>query len=313
MSRPVTAAAVRPQIPEPARCWIRWTPRAWPAPAEPWVHLGEGRLGEVEATAGQAALDFQKTDRSALSLPSPPLDDVLYLPPVPAARTAERDALARERLADGTPVLLQVSVGEEPPDTPGATVVWDLLAALLAGDLGRLAALPAGSLAVWPLLPGLTDDPGLWRRGCERLAGAGATCVQALAPRLAPADRRRLLARADESAFEALFHGEPPAERPFARLAHALGLAPFLPRPLPRPPLTGSEARRLAAALALIGELWLRLGRPVTQGQSYFAAARGANLGVLGWLDPASREVVEEWQRSGDSSLLAELLSEYLA
>lgn len=352
------AAAVRPQIPEPARCWIRWTPRSWPVPAEPWVHLADLRLGEVEARAAAEAAAAslvpsdppppasQATDRAnfslpgpppptpgsetaeraGLALPGPPLDDVLYLPPVPASRATERDALARERLADGTPVLLQALAGEEPPDAPGATVVWDPVAALLVNDLGRLAALPPGSLAVWPLLPGLTDDPDLWRQGCERLAGAGATCVQALAPRLTPADRRRLLAQADESAFEALFHGEPPAERPFARLAHALDLAPFLPRPLPRPPLTGSEARRLAGALALIGELWLRLGRPVSLGQSFFAAARGAdrtgydllalaregNLGVLGWLDPVSRGVVEEWERTGASPLLTELLAEYL-
>lgn len=301
------------QLPEPARFWVRWTPRAWPAPETPWVHLGEGRLGEP-------------ANQASLALGGPPVDDVLYIPPVPRALAAERDHLARARLADGTPVLIQALAGDDSPDAPGATVVWDPLAALLAGDLAPLGSLPAGSVAVWPLLPGLTDDPDLWRRGCELLATAGICTVQALAPRLDPSDRRRLLSQVGDEAFEALFHGEPPAERPFAVLAHGFGLSPFLPRPLPRPPISGADARRLAGALALIAELWLRLGRPVSQGQAFFAAARAAdrtsydlpalaregNLSHLS-LDPASQAVVEDWSRTGDSDLLAELLAEYLS
>jgi hypothetical protein len=210
---------------------------------------------------------------------------------------------------------------------PGAFAVYDLLPALLARDLAALDLLPAGSAAAWPLLPGLTDDPGLWREGCACLAGREVRAVQAISPSLEPADRRRLVEHAGEEAFEAVFHGEPPAERPFARLAHGLGLAPFLPRPLPRPPVLGIENRRIAGILALLGELWLRLGRPVGQGQILYATARQVdrtaydltalvregNLGFLGWLSGLGREVVTEHAETGSSSLLAALLAEYLA
>lgn len=312
------------QLPDPARFWVRWRPRVWPAPEETraWIDLGAGRLGEVRegAEAGKPG------DPEPLALGGPPLDDLLYLPPVPLELAADRESLARQQLKDGTPVLLQVIAGEPLPNVPGATVLWDPLAALLEGDLDRLARIPAGGAAVWPLLSGVTDDPHLWEEGCARLAAAGLRCVQALAPRLDPTDRRRLVDRAGEGVFEALFHGEPPTERAFARVAHRHGLEPFLPRPLPRPPLHGIENRRIAGALALSAELWLRLDRPAGQGQTLYAAARQAdripydltalaregNLGVLGWLDPVGKDLVEALAAGGASSLLRELLAEYI-
>jgi hypothetical protein len=257
------------------------------------------------------------------------LDDVLYLPPVPPRRAAARDELARARLVGGTPVLVQLLPGEETtvPAVTGAAFVIDLLHALLERDLGTLRRLPAGSTAVWPLLSGLTDDPALWELGCRDLAAAGARCVQALAPVLTPADRRKLAAQGDEedSAFDALFHREPRAERDFARVAHRHGLAPFLPRPLPRPPVMGAGNRRIGGALALAAEIWLRLGRPVETGQALYrdarwadrtaydleAVAREGNLGVLP-LDPVSREIVAECAEAGESERLARLLAEYL-
>jgi hypothetical protein len=314
MLRPVV------QLPEPGRFWVRYTPRGWPEPAGPWTDLAAGRIGwghpPLASTAKAGTMDAGPE----------PLDDLLYLPPAPAERAAERDRLARERLAEGTPVLVQVRPGEV-PEIPGAVPVYDLLPALLARDLAPFDLLPAGAAAVWPLLPGLTDDPGLWREGCSALAARRVSCVQAQSVRLDPADRRRLVEQAGEEVFEAVFHGEPPAERPFAQAAHQHGLAPFLPRPLPRPPVLGIENRRIAGVLALAAELWLRLGRPVGLGQALYAAARQVdrtaydltalaregNLGFLGWLSGLGREVVLEQAATGGSSLLTALLAEYLA
>jgi len=258
-----------------------------------------------------------------------PLDDVLYLPPVPPHRAAARDELARGRLVGGTPVLIQLFPDEETavPPASGAAIVFDLLQALLEHDLESLRRLPSGASAVWPLLPGLTDDPALWEAGCAALAAAGVRCVQALAPALKPADRRRLAERwGGERTFDALFHGPPPAERDFARAAHQHGLAPFLSRPLPRPPAATAGNRWLGGMLALAGELWLRLGRPVEQGQAFYRAARWVdrspydlealaregNLAVLP-LDAASREIVAECAGTGESARLARLLAEYVA
>ena len=105
-----------------------------------------------------------------------------------------------------------------------------------------------------------------------------------------------------------LFHREPRAERDFARVAHRHGLAPFLPRPLPRPPMLGAGNRRIGGALALAAEVWLRLGRPVETGQALYrdarwadrttydleALAREGNLGVLPFdpLEPFDRRRV---------------------
>jgi hypothetical protein len=249
-----------------------------------------------------------------------------------------RNALARQRLAHGTPVLIQVLPGEDGADlvdltagAPGAAVVVDLLALLLERDLEGLERLPADRLAVWPLLPGLTDDPALWEAGCASLARAGFQGVQALAPALTPADRRRLSETwggEREDTFDALFHRncEGAAERAFAQVAHRFGFSPFLPRPLPGPPIHGSDNRRLAGIVALAAELWLRLGRPVEPGQSLYRGARWidktfydlsglareGNLSVLPTLDDASRRLVAESAR-GEPGLLAELLAEYVA
>jgi hypothetical protein len=263
------------------------------------------------------------------ALAETPLDDVLYLPPVPPRRAAARDELARDRLVGGTPVLIQLFPGEATtvPPVAGAAFVFDLLYVLLERDLGALRRLPSEAAAVWPLLPGLTDDPALWELGCRDLAAAGARCVQALTPVLTPTDRRRLAEQwGGEEAFDALFHGRSPCERDFARVAHRHGLEPFLPRPLPRPPVQGAGNRRIGGALALAGELWLRLGQPAEAGQALYrdarwidrapydleALAREGNLGVLP-IAPLSREIVAECAATGESARLAWLLAEYLA
>jgi hypothetical protein len=337
-----TAAPARPaaQLPEPGRFWIRYVPRGWPPLGFPWVHLAAARveeLGRAAVPAGARLIAARALEPGEIPpLPEEPLDDVLYLPPVAASRAQARDGLARQRLADGTPVLVQVLPGEEGEGlaglaAAGAAVVADLLALLLERNLEALESLPAGRLAVWPLLPGLTDDPALWEAGCERLRRAGAGGVQALAPALTPADRRRLSeAWGDdrEETFDALFHRdcEGTAERAFAQTAHRFGFAPFLPRPLPGPPIHGGENRRLAGVVALAAELWLRLGRPVEPGQALYRGARWidktfydlgglareGNLSVLPTLDDGSRRLVAESVR-GEPGLLDELLAEYLA
>jgi hypothetical protein len=343
---PVTRSAAVPRwtarLPEPGRFWIRHAPRRWEGPERPWLDLAAGRLGRSgrPEAAGAGDDDGRPGPGDLLGATEPPLDDVLYLPPVPEDLAGWRDSLAERALAGGTPVLVQLLPGDETrlprapaPGAAGAVVVVDLLAALLPGGFlheeRQPASLSRAAAAVWPLLPGIADDPALWERGCERLAASGLECLQALAPAFGPGDRRRLARDSPERAFEALFHRgqvEPAAERDFARTAHRHGLAPFLPRPLPLPPWPRAENRRIAGLLALAAELWLRLGRPVETAQSLFRAARWldaapydvdalrreGNLAVVTALDPLARRVVTEASGGGEPALLGELLAEYL-
>jgi hypothetical protein len=320
LSTPSLAA----QLPEPGLLWIRYVPRAgkgwraWPGPTGPWLDLAAGAIAGWEVRA------------SALpSLDPAPLDDVLYLPPVRPELASRRDELALRHLERGTPVLVQLRPGDPAPPAP-AVAVYDLLPWLLTEvreeTWGRLPALPAGAVAVWPLLPGIRDGEKPWEEACTRLAAAGVEVVQAVRPRLDPADRRRLADRAGEESFHALFHREASEARAFARCAHRHGLTPFLWRPLPRSPILRRENRRLAGLLALAGELWLRLGRPAEHGHGLFRAAREAdrttwdlaslardgNLAVLDWLTADARQLVEESLAGHDPGLLQELMREYL-
>lgn len=309
-------------LPEPGRCWIRYVPRAWDVPDRPWVDLAAGAVGAWERGAAPRSPELPAGDEARA-------DDVFYLPPVTARRAPARDRLASRLLVAGTPVVVQLFPGEETsiPAVQGAAFVYDLLACLVDRELGELRRLRAGSCAVWPLIAGLTDDPALWDLGCRDLVESGAAQALGLAVSLSPRDRRRLAERRgeEESTFDALFHRPAPAERDFALAAARHGLAPFLPRPLPRPPLHGAGNRRLAGEVASIGDLWLRLGRPTESGHAFYrdarwidatgydveALAREGNLGVLP-LDVASRAVLVELVGTGRSSLLAELRDEYV-
>jgi hypothetical protein len=325
---PTLAPPQRPRqrTPEPAWLWVRYAPRRWPPPARPWTDLAHGRLGAAPGDRGTAPAGPPLAD-----LAGAPLDDVVWLPPVAAEHAAERDRVAATHRDRGTPVLVQVLPGDAVPPAlseAGAVVLHDLLPALLTGDLAALASLPAGAVALWPLVAGRTDDAALWEEGCAALAAAGTAVVQTVLPRLTPADRRRLAEDAAESAFHRLFHGPEPDERAFARVAAAHGLASFLRRPLPTPPRVGAAGRRIAGALHLAAELWLRLGRAPSQGQAFFRAARwidasgydpaalarDGNLGVVETLDDASRRFIEEAaETDGDPPLLAELIADYRA
>jgi hypothetical protein len=352
------------QTPEPARFWIRWRPRGWPPPPHDWIDLAAGALGDPGPSgsalpgagdASRPATAYERLDEpvearrdvpavaGGLAAPPSPPDDVVWLPPVPPALEPERLVLAEGLARSGVPVLVQVGgTGEVPAGSPpgsalaalaavGAVVVFDPLTALIgSGFDAALAAVAAaskgvpGAAAVWPLVAGLSDAEDDAARAAEALAAAGLAAVQPLALRLTPVQRRRL-AEGGGVAFDALFHRPVPGERPFARAAAAAGLAPFLPRPLPRPPLRGTETRRLAGLLALAGELWLRCGRAPEAGHALLRAARWAdaagydlgalaregNLGVVTALDGRSRELLAEAAGGAEPRLVRELLAEY--
>lgn len=340
---PHPAEAARPTVraPEPAFLWIRYAPRGWPPPPVWWLDLARGGLGAPgreesrhEAAAGESTEAPRSVESRLPELAGGPFDDVVWLPPVPEALRDERDRLAERLLAVGTPVLVQALPGERvaPPE---ATVVFDLTAALLGAtgalspaSAAVLSRLPAGCAALWPLVAGLTDRPALIAAGLDALAAAGLALVQPVVPTLSAADRRRLAEGAGEGAFDRLFHGADPDERAFARAAAARGLAFLVPRPLPRPPLAGAGNRRLGAWLAVAAELWLGLGRPPSQGQAFFRAARWAdetgydllalaregNLGVVETVDAASRALIEQAAASGgEPALVTELMEHYVA
>jgi len=332
--RPLTRA------PEPAFFWVRYAPRRWPPPERPWYDVARGSLGAEPGDRGTS-----DPGEPLIEPKGAPYDDTLWLPPVPAPRDGERRRVAERQLQAGTPVLWHLFPGD-PAGPEGATALYDLTASLVTaaagGPSGRgalldeLEALPAGSAALWPLVPGISDDGELWRDACAALAGGGAAVAQSAVPSLAPADRRRLAEGLEEEAYRRLFHsagggGAPDSgaavdEAAFARAAAAAGLGIFLPRPLPAPPATGRGARHVAAALFLVAELWLRLDRPPSQGQAFYRAARWVddssydpgdlvregNLGVVEVLDDASRRLIEDAvARGGRPALLDELEAEY--
>ena len=302
------------QLPEPARFWIAYAPRSWRSAPGLWTDLASGRLKGSRAS-GATIPDLEASD----------LDDLFYLPPVAPEHAEERDRLASEMMAHGTPVLVQLRPGESTA-AEGAQVVYDLLDGLLDGELSHFSDLPYGSAAVWPLIAGISDRRDVWDRGCSALANGGVRVVQALVVEMTPQMRRHLAEDRDGDAFDALFHGEQPSERTFAIWARGFGLDPFVPRlVVGRSPMQ-IRNRRIASDLALAGELWLRLQRKVATGHALFRAARGAehtrhdltalvreeNLSQMNWLDAHSIGVVEEIVRTGGASLLQELLDEYL-
>ncbi|MEM7052730.1 MAG: hypothetical protein AAF604_23905 [Acidobacteriota bacterium] len=300
---------------EPSSFWVAWRPARWPYPATPWSDVSLATLG-VTATSRDPELAAQEGEE----LPS-----LVYCPPVAPAAEEQRFRWAEERLAAGTRVLYQCPTGETPPAVPAAAdVLWDPLPELLAGEDIHWPEVSAG-LAVWPLVAGLSADPERWLPELGRLRRAGFETVQGLVLELDPGQRRVVAEALGEGAFDAVFHGAVGDERSFARAAAEHSLQPFWPRPIAG---SGRELgnRRIAAALAQVGDLWLRLDRQTIQGQAFFRAARWAeeatydltaliregNLAVLTPLDEVSRRVAAETVLPTAGGLLEELLSTYL-
>jgi hypothetical protein len=306
----------RELAPEPARHWIRFSPKRWPAAGAPWLDLAERRLAWSDGAP-------------EVPLPEPPSPrlDLVYLPPLPRARRAERERWVVDYERAGGVALVQVDAEEAlEPTATGARVV-DLFAQVLAEDATPLADLPLEVSAVLPLLPGLSADAGAWRPWLAALAARGRRRVSGLAVELTPPDRRRLAELGGEARWEAIFHGETPSERDFARAVAAAGLDPFPSRPQAALPPRRRRNRELATVLAEGGDLWLRLGLPEADGQALLAAARHVeataldvaslaregNLGVVSWLSPLARELVAEQAESGRSEHVERLRRQYLA
>ncbi len=303
--------AVR-HLPEPSKFWIAYSPRSWRCASEPFTDLATGRLGAAHGAKEIPTFDVKD------------VDDLLYLPPVGKKLRKPREKLAEALVKATCPVLVQRSPG----DPPGRSTrdVYDLLSPLLSQDVERLALVPKGATAVWPLIAGVTDHPELWDEGCSLLAEAGAECVQPVLLELSAVERRRLAEGRGDDVFDALFHGPEPSERAFSRYADRHQLKIFMVRrPLGGQPRVLNN-RRLAADLALAGELWMRLGRSMSGGQALLRASRGAesthqdlvalarekNLRVMNWLDLKSMEMVRDLVLEGSSELLESLLDEYL-
>ena len=315
---PVAGGRTRPvqQLPEPNHFWIAYSSRTWRCTSRLFTDLANARLN-----------GFHKTpmDREMPDLDVEEVEDLLYLPPVDRELEASRDEMVGRLQELRIPVLVQLRPGDALPPA-GAQVIYDLLDPLLRGEVEELSGLPEGSAAVWPLLPGLTDHPEAWEEGMTWLRAAKVRCVQPMVPELTPTIRRQLAERYGDQAFDALFHREPPSERGFAISADRFDLGVFFERPA-----TGSNPRQegnrqLAAKLALAGELWHRLDKPVAAGQGLLRASRGAenshhdlaglarenNLKVLDWLDAHSLELMRQEVAAGHSALLETLLCEYL-
>lgn len=310
------AARAVPQLAEPTRLWIAYAPRTWRFRTRLYTDVGAGRLG---ASRRRAAV------RAPVLIEPLELDDLLYLPPVDEALRDSRDALAARLAAVETPFVAQIEPGEPAP--PGAALVaCDLLHPLLSGELDRLGEVPAGAIAIWPLVPGLGDHPMHLEEGLETLAAVGVRQVRGVVPDLDAAERRLLAEGQEEHVFDALFHGGRPSERLFDRAVAAAGLDPFPTRPEVDVVARRRGNRKIASALSQAGDLWLRLDRPVGPGQGLLRAARGAagtqhdlsalaaegNLKVMDWLDPASSRIVEEVAAGERPALLDELCHEYL-
>jgi hypothetical protein len=314
----VTITSTRTFRPEVGRLWLRRAFREWPPCRRRWIDLAQGRMRSGGDDAALPAADSIASDGG-----------LLYIPPVDRELGPARDGLVEALARRGVPLLVQLASDEPlpPAGAPPETLVVDLLEALLTRRLEDLDAVPAGAVALWPLLPALTDDAALWDDGCRRLAAAGASCVQATVPELSAADRRELAGGESEGPlFSRLFHGRADGERRFAAAAAAHGLDAFFRRRAPR---SDRRARNeaLSELLALGAELWLRLGRGEVQGQELFRASRWVedtavdvralaaegNLEIVEALrDPAAR-IVGEWARAGASATVETWLAEYVS
>lgn len=300
------------QQPDPGRGWIALAPSRWRSCDRTWTDLAGARLVAASLPPVPPALEVEDED------------GLVYVPPVALVHRQARDRLVAALTDDGVTVLVQLLLGEPAPE--GAHVVFDLSGPLLAGELERLSLVPAGAWAIWPLVPGLSDDDALIADGCRRLAEAAVRVVQPVAVEITPGFAQRLAAGRPSSVFDALFRGSQPSEQAFAAAASEVGLSVW-----PARPETGARPRvranrRLAAVLALAAELWLRLGRSRAAGQALYRAARGVeasaldvtavvrdgNVAVLDFVDERSAALLEDVVAGVEPKLLRELQAAYV-
>lgn len=351
-------------LPDPDRQWIRYAPRSWPyAPsgggagsgAPPlWLDLVRDRLGSP-GQSGVADLELPTGPFDDVLYLPPVAAELRAARDRAAAEVAARGTPVLVQLLPGerapeTAGIVPLYDLLEPLVTRDLAVlgqlptrsaaVWPLVAGLtdsptLREDgVRRLADSGVAVLqAVSPDLPP-ADRRRLFESGTATGEGRDATWEQEAEEEPIPIPEERLdpnrpersavAAEGEAELFHRLFHTALPDPRSLVRAAHAHGLAPFLPRPLPRPPLTGAANREAAGLLALAGEIHLRLGRLVPSQACFRAArwidqsnhslralAREGNLHVLPWLDPRCRSIVDEWSEAGDSATVEALLAEY--
>lgn len=308
-----SAALVR-QRPEPGCWWIAYRPRQLAVSKGFWIDLASAGLLEARARGSKARLSARG------------FDDLVYLPPV---EENEQETWLEWYRNSAPFAVIQRSPGQEVPANGAALVIFDLLLALLAGDLSSCDLLPSGATVAWPLIAGVTDSERLGNDWLPRLAARGTERVKASVLHLTQRERRRLAERLPESDFAALFHRSPrvdQVERRWAQwIAHA-GMTPFVERPFVPLPESMAIHRRVAGILLEVGDLWLRLGRSPAEGQSFFRAAREVersnhdlarlareeNLGVFPWLQGSALEVVREALLNAAAPLRDALRREYL-
>ena len=298
---------------EPASLWIRHAPTRWAGPEGWWLDLARVQLASPLLQ-----------DASDLSFESQTFQDLVYLPPVRPEGEPARKKVIERCIADEIPMLAQLRLGDGAPEA-GATIVYDLTQQLLERRVEELSSLPEGAWAVWPLLPGLTDDEELIDAGLELLAGAGASGVHAMTPALSAGQRRLLSSFAPASSYAEIFRLDAPSTALFAKRAALLGLGVCIDRP----PLGGAwrvPNRELAGHFATLGELCLRTGQAEGRAQEFFRAARWlgrekadliefakrGNLRTVEWLGVECKEEVRRLAAGMPSLLLREFRDRYL-
>lgn len=281
------------QFPEPLRCWIVHAPRRWPGPGEWWLDLAREELREGGLGGEATGVPLEEVDLAGIA-------EVTYLPAVGPISNWWRQEL-RERLAEvRVDSIVQYLPGEEVEAGAGVPVL-DLTPALLPPNLALLDSAPAGVHCCWPLIPGLTSDESICRKGLERLAAAGVSAVQPMVPNLGSATRRRLGDMTNRRGYQELFHGAAPDVRRFASWAADCGLGTLLERPVCGRSGRGLSNRRIATRLHLIGELIQRSQGSVDESLSFYRAGR--------WADRQTLDI-EDLVRSGNLGLIPEITDE---
>ncbi len=287
-------------MPEPSNGWVRRRPGKWNVGPELWCDLGDRSLG----TPGR--------EHDLEPLPSPS-GGTLYVPPVRRDLREPLDRQVEDWTAQGGTALVQRMTGDPERLDPHVAQVWDLTSDLLRGDLDGLHRLPEGSVAVWPLIAGMTDDEESWRLGFDILKTAGASAVTGVVLELEGRQRRSLIEKVG-GGFGTVFHGPSPSSRRFARAAIETGLAPCGPRPT-----YGSPRRQRnqqgAEVLILAGEA---LAGDDVAAHGLFRAARWVeeceadvqamslegNLTIVEEIDARALAVLDDWSRNPEASRL---------